>query len=117
MALPAQNPHLPINSKDLTDDCYRLNRRFSWIEQKVFGTVTAEPVIPTPVNIDNLNLGPGTTTPSLPPSPAIAYGPHALRISDYAPQFHVGEFFVETDRHVLYQSQLVGTDAEWVPIP
>ncbi len=118
MALPAQNPHLPINSKDLTDDCYRLNRRFSLIEQKVFGTTDATASLPTPVNLENINLTPGEATPRLPPSPAITYGLHDLRIGDYVPEVHLGELFIESDRgNAMYQSQLVGSVAQWVLVP
>ncbi len=112
------NPHLPITESDLKKDCYRLNRRFSLIESRVFGETVSEPVIPTPVNIENINLTPGGTTPSLPPSPAITYGLHDLRISDYVPNAHLGELFIESDRgNAVYQSQLVGTTAEWRLVP
>ncbi len=115
---PGQNAHLPIAESDLKGACYRLNRRFSLIEGKVFGEAPGGPVRPNPVNVENINLSPGGTDPALPPSPAITYGLHDLRISDYVPEIHLGELFIESDRgNAVYQSQMVGSVAQWVLVP
>ncbi len=123
---------LTINATDLQGDCYRLNRRFALLEEQVANLRTAMAEVSAsgasgadaqtaagnplnPVNPENLNIPPGKAAAPVSASPAIAYGPRSLRLSDYVPSYHVGELFIETGATLaIYQSQIVDGEAKWV---
>lgn len=132
MASAPAESQLDLKESDLKDQCYRLNRRFTLLEDQVAKLSAALAAMPStataaapaaqgsrpenPVNLDNLNLPPGQTSAPIPASPAVAYGPSTLRLSDYDPAVHVGQLFVESDTGKIWQSQIVGNEATWVSL-